>query len=128
MKPNRSGKYRQRVQLQVPVTPETFDSFGQPVPAYQAVGSTAPDGLFACEILPLAGRESVIAKQVYATATHKVRMRWLGPAVDLSPPNRLVRTDAAGTRTLGIISVADLEERHRMYELICEEIQTIEAV
>lgn len=120
MKPIKVGKFRQRFELQKPETPETFDSFGQPVPNYNSVGT------FWGELIPLKGREAIIAKQVYAEATHTVNMRWLGSAVDLDPLNRLVRTENNTARTFGIIAVNDVETRHRLYTLVVQEIQTIE--
>ncbi len=122
MKPIKIGKFRQRFLLQKPSTPEVFDSFGQPVPSYDDVGA------FWGELIPLRGREAVIAKQVYAEATHELRMRWLGNTVDLDPLNRLIRTENNASRTFGIVSVSDVETRHRLYTLLVQEIQQIEQV
>ncbi len=80
--------------------------------------------------MPLRGREAVIAKQVYATATHMIRTRWLGSAVVLDPLDRWIRTDpvTAEVRTFGILEVKNIETRDRQYEMICEEIQQIESL
>ena len=122
MKPNKRGKFRQRVELQKPQTPEQFDTFGQPVPNYNTVGT------YWAEIVPLQGREAIIAKQVYATATHRIRLLWLGYNVDVDPVDRLVRTDpvTGDVRTFGVVAVNDVETRHRVYDMMAEEIQTIE--
>ncbi len=117
MKPIKVGKFRQRFQLQAPATPETFDSFGQPVPTYTVIGT------FWGELVPLQGYEAVKAKHVYAEATHAVSMRWLGAAIDLNPLNRLIRTEGSSTRIFGIINVNDVETRHRLYTLVVQEIQ-----
>ncbi len=85
-------------------------------------------GTFWGELVPLRGREAVIAKQVYAEATHTLNMRWLGNTVDLDPLNRLIRTENNASRTFGIVSVSDVETRHRLYTLLVQEIQQIEQV
>jgi head-tail adaptor len=119
VRPIKAGKLDQVFTLQKPTTPETFDSFGQPVPNYTTVGT------FWGELIPLRGREAVIAKQVYAEATHTVNMRWLGSGVNVNPTDRLVRTDTdtGQVRTFGIVSVSDVETKQRLYTMLVQEIQ-----
>ncbi len=117
MKPIKVGRFRQRFLLQTPTIPETFDTFGQPVPSYENVGH------FWGELIPLGGREAVIAKQIYAEATHTINMRWLGSTTDLNPTNRFLRTENSVTRIFGIINVNDVETRHRLYTVVAKEIQ-----
>jgi SPP1 family predicted phage head-tail adaptor len=63
---------------------------------------------------PQAGREFYAAKQMHAETTHLIRMR--GPLdVQTSMRARL------GNRVFDILSVIDVEERHREMRLICKE-------
>jgi len=89
-----------------------------------------PDGLFACELVPLRGREAVIAKQVYAEATHLIRTRWLGSQIYLTPLHRFVRTDpvTSEVRTFGLLAVNNIETRNRGYEMVAQEIQQIQGI
>lgn len=109
----RSGQMRQTVTLQQPVTPQTFDSFGQPIVSYTTSGP------YSAQIRPLSGREAIVAKQVKAEATHMITMRYLGPTVVLNPLTRIVY----GTRIFGVVQVLNVEERDRWYEIIAQEIQ-----
>lgn len=114
MKPIRCGKNRQRVQLyDVPET--SLDSYRQPQQTATLIGT------YWAEVKPLSGREAQNVKQVWATATHQVTMRWLGSAVTIQPRMKLVITKSPGTRTLNVISALNVEERNRAWLLVCEE-------
>jgi SPP1 family predicted phage head-tail adaptor len=106
------GKLRQVVTLQNP-GPETFDSFRQPVPSWTTIG------VFSAQVRPLSGREAIVAKQVKAEASHMITMRYLGPSVVINPTSRLLY----GSRVFGIVQVINVEERHRWYEIVAQEIQ-----
>ena len=114
MRSIRSGKNRQRVELyDIPET--TFDSYRQPQQATTLIGT------FWAEVRPLSGREALNVKQVWATATHKVSMRWLGSSIAIQPRMKLVITKPPGTRTLNILEALNNEERDREWQLTCEE-------
>jgi SPP1 family predicted phage head-tail adaptor len=104
---------RQRVTLQALSATESFDSFGQPVQAWASVGT------FWCEVIPLTGHELVAAKQVKAQATIKVKMRFQGTSISISPENRLLLNG----RVFGLFDVRNIEERNRRYEMTAYEIQ-----
>lgn len=113
MRSIRSGTLRQRVTLQRLATPETFDSFGQPIQDW------VPVGTYWAEVRPLAGQEAYVARQVKAEATHALALRWLGAAVTLRPTDQFL----LGDRAFGIVEVRNVEERNRRYELTVKEIQ-----
>lgn len=117
MNPTKCGTFRQRITLTTPATPETFDTFGQPIKSYTAVGT------YWAEVRPLAGHEAIVAKQVKAEATHAVSMRYLGLTV-INPLDRI----QLGSRVFGVVSVRNVEERNRRYELLVQEIQVQGAV
>ena len=114
MRPIRAGKYRQRVQLQVESAPESFDSYGQPIPNWTTVGT------YWARVQPLSGHELVAAKQVKAQATIQVEIRWQGCSIPIGPTNRLLMNG----RQFGIFDVRNIEERDRKYTMTAYEIQT----
>ncbi len=65
-------------------------------------------------VKPLSGREAEVARQIVATATHEVRMRYLSM---LTPAHRL----QFGTRTFEIGQKLNVDERNRELVLICTE-------
>jgi len=119
VKPIKSGKLRQRFLLQAPTVPETFDSYGQPVPSFDDVGT------FWGEIIPLGGYEAVKARQIYAEATHQINMRWQGLALPVDSTYRVLRTENGVTRTFGIGSINDVEFRHRQYSILAKEVKDL---
>jgi SPP1 family predicted phage head-tail adaptor len=107
------GPLRQRVTIET--LSETRDRYGQMKPSWK------PDGTFYAEIKNLAGREAVNAKQISAVVTHAVRMRYVAslfPAPGLLPSMRML----FGTATFNIIWVDDVENRHREYNLLVQQI------
>lgn len=68
-------------------------------------------------IHPLAGSELLRAGQFDATLSHRISIRYY-PGIH---PSWRVKY---GTRVFDIKSVADLDERHREIELMCEELVT----
>ena len=111
MKPIQSGIYRQRVILQDLV--ETLDSYGQPVQSWVDVAS------FWAEVRSLRGAEILNIKQTWATASHIVKHRYLGPSIIPGPKQRL--TLLKDGTILNILNVNNIEERDRGYEVTCEE-------
>ena len=117
MKPPRAGKYNRVVTLQQPATPETYDTFGQPVPAWTTVGT------YSAAIRPLSGREAVVAKQIKAEATHMIEMRY-NPSISMNPLDQLLYTKLGVTRTFGVVQALNIEEANIEWQVICQEIQT----
>lgn len=64
---------------------------------------------------PLSGNELFEARQVIPEITHRVTLRYGVPA----SPEMVFKW---GDRVLGIISVIDVEERHRELTVACKEI------
>lgn len=115
MRAQQVGRYRQRVRLQDLV--QVADSYGQPV--QDGRGSWPTLAEFWAEVLPLSGTEAVNVRQVWATASYRVRCRYQGPAAVPSPRMRLQLVK--GGALLNILAVQNIEQRDRQYELICEE-------
>lgn len=67
-------------------------------------------------ILPLGGGESVNADGLEGRVTHEIWIRYRRAVV---PEMRFVR----GARVFEILSVIDVEERHRWLKVLCEERQ-----
>jgi SPP1 family predicted phage head-tail adaptor len=71
-------------------------------------------------IEPLSGREQLLAGQMEAELTHRIRIRFY-PGV--KPHWRIVYNDLLnGTRVFDIDSVINPEEKHRELELMCTEL------
>jgi SPP1 family predicted phage head-tail adaptor len=113
MKKLSAGDLRYRVTLQAPRVPPALDSYGQPVEAWDTLGT------YWARIRPLSGREAQVALQTKAEATHAVTMRYLGRATPLNPTMQLVFNG----RVFGIVQVLNIEEYNWQYELVCQEIQ-----
>jgi SPP1 family predicted phage head-tail adaptor len=115
------GKYRQRVTLQD--IPETaLDSYGQTSQAATAIGT------FWAEVAPLRGDEQLNVRQIWPTATHKVKMRWLGSAIPSTASNphglilpRMRLQLGLDGSYLNILFANNVEKRNRQWELVCEE-------
>ena len=121
MRPQQVGTYRQRLALyDVPET--TQDSYGQP----SIVGNLI--GTFWGEVRPLKGDEMLNVRQIWAIATHFVRIRWLGSAIPAGPNNpqgliveRMYLIDTLDNARLDILNAQNVEKRNRMWLLTCAE-------
>ncbi len=105
--------------LQNPASPETFDSFSQPVQTFTTIATVW------ARFWPLYGQELVNAKQVKGQATIEIEFRWLGNSILVTPETRAVGvkpTSIAG-RTFGFTDVRNVEERNRYYLCKAFEIQ-----
>ena len=87
LNPQRVGKYRQRLYLQAPAYPETFDTFAQPVKTWTTLG------VFWGSVQGLRGQEMINAKQVKAQANLEIHMRYQGQSISMSPEKRIVIGD-----------------------------------
>jgi hypothetical protein len=127
-RPIKSGRNRQRVLL-YDVPESTTDTWGQPSQApTQIVNPTAADGGWWAEVNPLKGNEIVNTRQIWPTATHRVKMRWLGSAIPTSPDNpqaqimpQMKLNLLLDNSWLNIIWAENVEKRNRAWEMICEE-------
>lgn len=127
VKPIRSGELRQRVQL-YDVPEATRDSYGQPSLAATPIPGPGLDSSFAADVEPLQGAERLNVRQIWPTATHLVRMRWLGSAIPAGPNNplglilpRMYLIDLSDFSTLNVLYARNVDKRNRAWELTCEE-------
>jgi SPP1 family predicted phage head-tail adaptor len=98
----RAGQLRERFTVQRPTVsvgddgaPDTLQSSTGPVHG---------------ELKALTGRETFLANQNYAEATHQIRVRWIaGVTSDLAPRDRLT----LGPRVFDIQAVLDMDGRRR---------------
>ncbi len=105
----RAGELRHRITLVEPtVVPDGLRG------ASATVMSTVADHLPAA-IGPLEGRELYAAQQINATATHRIRVRYLS---GVKPTQRVL----FGLRTFEILSAMNVEERNRQWSLLCAEV------
>jgi SPP1 family predicted phage head-tail adaptor len=109
----RAGQLRHRVAIEAPA--EEPDDVGDVRTTWAAIPSSAPDGLWAAEVKPLAGREAVVVRQLRAEATHAVTLRYGAPA---TPRHRLIHRG----RVLQVLSSLDVDERRRELALVCKEV------
>ncbi|MEL6289398.1 MAG: phage head closure protein [Pseudomonadota bacterium] len=65
-------------------------------------------------VVPLSGVEALRQDRIATTVTHRVRVRYRS---DLDAAKRL----RMGDRVLEILSVIDVDERHRWIDCLCEE-------
>jgi SPP1 family predicted phage head-tail adaptor len=107
----RAGQLRHRVTLESPVA--SLDAYRQESRSWATVGT------YWAFVRSPEGREAVIARQLRADVTHVVTMRYLG-STTLNAECRLVFRG----RTLNILSVLNVDERRRTYELHCQEVTT----
>jgi head-tail adaptor len=120
-RPIKSGSYRQRVTL-YDVPESNTDTWGQPSQEPTSIGT------FWAEVRPLKGDEMLNVRQVWPTATHKVKMRWLAsslPATSDNPQRQLMPQMkfqlVLDKSWLNIIWADNVEKRNWQWELICEE-------
>lgn len=107
-----SGAYRSRVTVQAPGAPAADGDGGYT--------ETWVDGLPATWAVSLGaagttGGESAMQGTTITTATHLVRGRY---RADVTTHTRLV----LGARLFNVLQVRDVDERHRVLELICTEV------
>ncbi len=103
-----SGKLRHRITLQA--RSGAVDDLGQPLDDWADVLTTW------ATVQPVSGREFQEGAQVEAEVTHKVWLRWRA-GVALTPEMRVVYDG----RVLDILSAVNVEERNRMWLLLCRE-------
>jgi head-tail adaptor len=124
MRPTQAGLKRQRLNLyDVPET--TVDPVGQPSQTPVFIGT------FWAEVSMLRGDEMLNVRQMWPTATHIIKMRWLGTAIPASPDNpgslimphmKLTLTkNGVLLRVFNIIAAQNTEERNREWKITVEE-------
>lgn len=94
----------------------TIEAYTQAVDSFGGTsgGAWATFGQAWVSILPLNGSEKYVSGEKHATATHKIRMRFL------SGVNTKMRIKAKG-RTFEIVSIINPGERDKELQLIVEE-------
>jgi head-tail adaptor len=106
---------RMRHSVDVAVPQEVLGDRGQKLPAVPLVVSKGEP----CEIETLQGREIEQSRQMFASATHRVRMRF-NRSLQLSPKHLLLFNG----RTLNIGHVNNVNQNDREIVLLCaEEVQ-----
>jgi hypothetical protein len=124
MRPQRVGTYRQRLALyDVPETSQ--DSYGQPSLAGSLIGT------FWGSCDQLKGQEQLNVRAVWPTATHLVKLRWLGSMIPSSMGNPsgliiprmkfILTKSSALVGVFGILAAQNVEERNRQWVCTCEE-------
>lgn len=98
----RAGSLRHRLTLEEAT--EAHNSRGEPIHTWGEVANVW------AEIVPLSGREGFAAAQMYASATHRIRIRYRAGVV---PKMRFTK----GVRVFEIDAVLNTDERNR--EMIC---------
>lgn len=104
----RSGELRHQVYFERDAG--TKDDGGSVVPVWRPVGNP-----FRCSITPLSGTKQLLAMQAQARVTHTIVMRYR-QGID---PHWRIRY---GVRVFEIVSVTDVEERHRKIEILAAEV------
>jgi SPP1 family predicted phage head-tail adaptor len=104
--PCEAGKLRHRVTVEQLTAAQ--NTFGEEEPRWVTVATRW------ASIDPLSGRELFAAQQIYAEATHQVRLRYLA---DLTPKMRLTYRG----RVFDIQSIRNPEERRELLDLIVTE-------
>jgi SPP1 family predicted phage head-tail adaptor len=109
----RAGKLRHKVRLQK-LGPRIDDEMGGgPIPFVDVAEVHA-------SIEPLSGREQLLAGQLEAELTHRIRTRFFNGV----KPHWRIRLDdpLTGTHVYDIESIIDPESRHRELEMMCTEL------
>ena len=121
VRPLQSGKHRQRLILQ-DIPELNQDTYGQP--------SLAPAEICRiwAEVIPLQGDEMLNVRQIWPTATHTVKCRWLGTLIPTSKTNpsgqilpRMRFQVMSDGSYLNILFADNVEKRNRQWVLRCEE-------
>lgn len=108
----KAGELRHLVVIRRPPTEEDQDSTGQVIGDYVTVAAVK------ASIQMLSAREKFVSAQDFATATHRIRMRYQ-PALDAMDASWIVVYD---DRVFKLIGPKDnVKERNREIVLLCEE-------
>lgn len=110
----RAGPLRQRLTLQRLV--ETADPYNQRLQSWVDVATIWG------RVINSAGAEVMNARQLKAEVSHIVHTRYLGPLLPagaLPPTWRLLY----GDRVLNIVWNNDVNERHREYQITCQQVE-----
>lgn len=105
----RAGELRHRVAFKSDAP--TQDEYGEPIENYSTYMTVW------AAIEPLEGRELLLAQQVNAEVTIRVRIRY-DSGNTVSPEHRII----IGSRTLEIVNVINPSERDEKLTLMCKEI------
>ena len=101
-----------RSRISIERSTETVDASGSVVQSWQLIANRRAD------IRPIRGREYLAAGQTVGEVTHTIRLRYEDLLADLSPKDQITK----GNRKFDIVSVQNLMERSREFELMCREV------
>ena len=104
-----AGQYDKRVVIQA--NTGTADATGEVSPVWTTIASAW------ASIKPVSGKEFLYAGGAVATGQVKIAMRY-NPTLALTPRHRILY----GTRIFEINHVADIDEAHIEWQLICTEL------
>lgn len=102
----RAARLRHRVTIQQPVT--AANAYGERITTWSTVATVWG------AVEPLRGREFFDAEQVQAEISHRVVLRY---RAGLNSTMRLLHLG----RVLHIVTIIDVDERHRELQLMCRE-------
>jgi len=103
-----AGRLREKVEIQSPTVSQNTD--GEP----SITWATIAGGRVWAAVEPLSGNEAMIAQQVNAGITHRVRIRYRS---DVTTKHRL----SYRSRILDINSIVNVDERREQIEMLCTE-------
>jgi head-tail adaptor len=124
MRSTQAGSKRQRLAL-YDVPESTVDPWGQPSQTPVLIGT------YWAEVRMLRGDEMLNVRQMWPTATHIIKMRWLGSSIPASSDNpaslilpdmKLMLTkNGILVRVFNIVAAQNTEERNREWKITAEE-------
>jgi len=101
------GKLQHRIEIQENIFGEP-DEHGNPAESWTTLATVWAD------VMPLSGRELLLAQQVHATTTHQIRIRWRDNV-------KALQRVKFGTRAFDINAIINDREEDRMLLLTCTE-------
>jgi SPP1 family predicted phage head-tail adaptor len=115
-----AGDFRHTVTVMALAPNSNTDDYGAPTPSYQELGKMR------VKVEPMTGREYWAAAQVQAERTVRMTARWHpGWYKQLSSSSRdnvsVTCQIVFGNRTFNVKSVANVEERNVLMEIVCQE-------
>lgn len=106
----RAGQMKERLELQREGS-EIYDALGQVETLPETVATVW------ARVVPLSGREAVIARKQQASATHQVTIRYSSDTAGVTPEFWFLW----GQRQLNIAQVINTDLRNRQLVLLCSE-------
>ncbi len=122
------GEQRQRLRL-YDVPESTKDSWAQPSLApTQIVNTGASDKAFWFFVRPLRGDEMLNVRQIWPTASHILKCRWLGSVIPKTADNpngyfmpQMKLVNVNDGEVYNVLFAENAEKRNRQWILTCEQ-------